>query len=637
MIKVEIGAKAGNFDFDVNDIDVNEIWDIEAHRPDKVEIDKVKNGVITGSVTVEAKGDDEGASIELEGQFSANAIKKHDYANLLVSVSSLTVYEQGVERYTISGLDLSSADIKSNKALAAYLKGETIQSVGNDRDNEFAGGAGKDIFVGGNGNDVYHVTAKDVVQEGSGKNSGIDTIIGTGKLDLSDYKNVENLTGGKGDDQLTGSSGNNTLTGGAGDDTLDGKGGRDVLIGGAGDDTYFIGEGKVQIKESSGKGSGEDTVAGSGNLSLEDFDNVENLKGGQKADTLTGNSGDNVLDGGRGADRMVGGAGDDTYIVDNAKDSVIETSKKDVDTVQASVSFDLEKFKFIENIVLTGKADIDATGNAGNNTLEGNGGDNVLDGGLGADRMIGGDGDDTYIVDNSKDVVIETSKKGHDTIEASDSFDLGKYKLVEDLTLTGDDDIDATGNAGDNTLEGNSGDNVLDGGRGADRMVGGAGDDTYVVDNAKDMVVETAKKGEDTVQSSISFDLGKFKLIENLILDGDRDINATGNANDNTIEGNDGDNEIEGGRGDDQLTGGDGEDLFIFNRGDGKDVITDFDARGKDHEVIEVDGFGRKFDFEDLDISAVGKKGVEVDFGHGDTIFLEGVRLKDVDASDFQF
>ncbi len=26
--------------------------------------------------------------------------------------------------------------------------------------------------------------------------------------------------------------------------------------------------------------------------------------------------------------------------------------------------------------------------------------------------MIGGDGDDTYIVDNSKDVVIETSKKG---------------------------------------------------------------------------------------------------------------------------------------------------------------------------------------------------------------------------------
>ncbi len=65
---------------------------------------------------------------------------------------------------------------------------------------------------------------------------------------------------------------------------------------------------------------------------------------------------------------MVGGAGDDTYIVDNAKDSVIETSKKDVDTVQASVSFDLEKFKFIENIVLTGKADIDATGNAGATT-----------------------------------------------------------------------------------------------------------------------------------------------------------------------------------------------------------------------------------------------------------------------------
>ncbi len=150
------------------------------------------------------------------------------------------------------------------------------------------------------------------------------------------------------------------------------------------------------------------------------------------------------------------------------------------------------------------------------------------------------------------------------------------------------------------------------------------------------MVVETAKKGEDTVQSSISFDLGKFKLIENLILDGDRDINATGNANDNTIEGNDGDNEIEAGAATISSPVATAR-ISSSSPGRWQDVITDFDARGKDHEVIEVDGFGRKFDFEDLDISAVGKKGVEVDFGHGDTIFLEGVRLKDVDASDFQF
>jgi Ca2+-binding RTX toxin-like protein len=471
MIKVAIGAKAGDYDFDLSDIDVNDIWDMKAHLPEKVEIGKVKNGVFTGTVTVEGKGDDADSSLQLEGKFDAKAFKNHQYEKLLVSVSSLTVYEEGVKSYSISGLDLSSADIKSNKALAAYLKGETIQITGNDHDNEFHGSAGKEIFVGGKGDDIYHITAKDVVVEAAGKAGGIDTIVGTGELDLSDYKNVENLTGGKGNDDLVGNSGNNVLNGGAGNDSLDGDGGKDVLIGGAGNDTYFVGDGKVTIKEAGNRGSGIDTVIGSGNVSLEDFDNVENLRGGRKDDKLTGNDEDNRLDGGRGADRMVGGAGDDTYVVDNAKDSVIETSKKG----------------------------------------------------------------------------------GHDTVETSISFDLGKFKFIEDIELDGKGNIDATGNAGDNT-----------------------------------------------------------------------------------IKGNEGDNELEGGRGDDRLTGGRGDDLFIFNRHDGNDVITDFDAKGRDHEVIEVHGFGRKFDFEDLDLSAT-KKGVEVDFGHGDTIFLEGVKLKDVDASDFQF
>jgi Ca2+-binding RTX toxin-like protein len=470
MIKVEIGAKAGNYDFDMSDIDMNEIWDIAAHRPEEVDVGAVKNGVFSGTIVVAEKGKDADSAIEIEGKFNAKAYAKNDYDNFLVSVSSLTVIEQGVESYTISGLDLSSADIKSNKTLAAYLKGETVQITGNDRDNELSGSAGKEAFVGGNGDDVYYVTDKDTVKEGSGKDSGDDTVVGSGALDLSDYKNVENLIGGKTNDDLTGTSGNNTIEGGAGDDTLDGNGGKDVLNGGAGDDTYFVGEGKAQIKESSGKGSGEDTVVGSGVISLEDFKNVENLEGGRQDDKLTGNSEDNIIDGGRGADRMSGGAGDDLYIVDNAKD-----------------------------------------------------------------------------------IVVEADKKGHDTVETSVSFDLGKFKLVEDLFLVGKANIDATG--GDN---------------------------------------------------------------------------------DNTLEGNAGDNELEGGRGDDELTGGDGDDLFIFNRGDDQDVITDFDAKGSDHEVIEVNGYGSKLDFEDLKISAT-KNGVEVDFGKGDSIFLEGVKIKDVDASDFQF
>ncbi|WP_137157857.1 calcium-binding protein [Rhizobium sp. FKL33] len=468
MIKVTIGAKAGNYDFDLSSIDMDEIWDTEAYRPEII-IDSPGKTTFTGTVILESRDDD--ASLEIEGEFSVKAMKNKDYENLLVSATSLTVIEGGVESYTISGLDLSADDIASNKSLAAYLKSQTVQIVGNDKDNELTGSAGKEAFVGGNGDDVYYVTSKDTVTEGSGKSSGNDTVVGSGELDLADYKNVENLTGGKSNDDLTGNSGANVLNGGAGNDILDGDGGKDVLIGGAGNDTYYV-TGSETIKEAAGKAGGVDTVIGSGVISLAKFENIENLEGDRKNDTLTGNSGDNMIDGGKGADKMTGGAGDDTYIVDNAKDSVVESDKK-----------------------------------------------------------------------------------GHDTVETSVSFSLEKFKLVEDLFLVGKDDLDAIGNAEDNVIEGNSGDNI-----------------------------------------------------------------------------------IEGALGDDELSGESGVDTFVFSKGDGEDTITDFVAKkGAQHEVIELEGFGRKFDYDDLKFIG-SKAGVEIDFGKGDdSIFLEGVKMKDLDASDFQF
>ena len=48
--------------------------------------------------------------------------------------------------------------------------------------------------------------------------------------------NVENVTGGGGNDTLTGNAANNVLIGGAGNDTLTGGAGNDTLTGGAGND-----------------------------------------------------------------------------------------------------------------------------------------------------------------------------------------------------------------------------------------------------------------------------------------------------------------------------------------------------------------------------------------------------------------
>ena len=47
-----------------------------------------------------------------------------------------------------------------------------------------------------------------------------------------------------------------------------------------------------------------------------------------------------------------------------------------------------------DNLLLTGSADLNGTGNNANNQLEGNDGANVLIGGLGYDQLYAGAGDD---------------------------------------------------------------------------------------------------------------------------------------------------------------------------------------------------------------------------------------------------
>ncbi len=194
------------------------------------------------------------------------------------------------------------------------------------------------------------------------------------------------------------------------------------------------------------------------------------------------------------------------------------------------------------------------TGGDGDDTLQGEGGDDTLIGGLGADLMTGGTGDDTYNVDNAGDVVVEAADGGTDTVEATlSSYTLGAD--VENLRFQGTGDFTGFGNELANTLTGGAGNDTLDGGAGADLMTGGAGNDTYVVDNAGDVVVETADGGTDTVETTLSsYTLGAN--IENLRFVGIGNFTGTGNELANTLTGGDDNDTLDGGAGADQMTGG---------------------------------------------------------------------------------
>lgn len=348
--------------------------------------------------------------------------------------------------------------------------------------------------------------------------------------------------GGGGNDNLTGSTGGDTLGGGSGNDVIDGASGDDRLVGGIGDDHINGGSGTdtayfasatsgvtVRLDLSTAQntgGAGSDTISAVENLAGSRFaDNLSGdtsnneLAGLNGDDQLFGGAGDDTLDGGAGVDRLHGGTGNDIYAIRDSSDYVYENAGEGTDRVISSISYILRAN--VEQLSLTGTANLSGRGNAeanvisgnsganrldgydGNDRLYGGAGNDVLNGGSGDDGMRGDAGNDIYFVDSSRDVVVEALNGGTDTVYSSATLTLRAN--VERLTLTGADALRGTGNELANNIIGNAGANTISGMGGNDRLFGNDGADTLVGGDGYDLLDGGAARDRLTGGSGIDF------------------------------------------------------------------------------------------------------------------------------------
>jgi RTX calcium-binding nonapeptide repeat (4 copies) len=194
---------------------------------------------------------------------------------------------------------LLAADFEQRSSLLLGDRGDYARLVGR-LDGSFDGGSGNDVLIGGSGrvnqfrngnvftggpgNDRMIGGPRDDEFDGGSRRNGADTISGGAEdgydsLSYADRRNgvradlngrrddgergegdridgVEDLTGGRGGDRLSGNSATNILNGQAGNDTILGGGGDDAIFGLDGSDFLSGGPGGDWVDA----GNGNDTV-----------------------------------------------------------------------------------------------------------------------------------------------------------------------------------------------------------------------------------------------------------------------------------------------------------------------------------------------------------------------------------------
>jgi Ca2+-binding RTX toxin-like protein len=393
------------------------------------------------------------------------------------------------------------------------------------------------------------------------------------------------LDGGQGNDQISGSAGDDTILGGDGDDVVDGNQGNDVGFLGNGDDVFIwnpgdgndIVEGQADsdtlLINGANAAEGINVAANGGRaffrdigavtMDLNDVETIHfNALGGADrvvvndltgtdvtkveidlAGTLNGHSGDLQVD-----NVTVNGtaAADNVVVTGGAGFFAVQGITPQVTVNHAEAEFDVLTIAALDGDdsvdaqqVAAGQIKLRLLGGVGSDTLIGSAGDDFLEGGVGGDVIRGGNGSDTAsYATSSAGVTINLATGSNSGGDATGDtlFD------IENLLGSGLAD----------SLTGNGSNNILEGGAGGDTLDGGGGNDTLsyassaaaVSVNLATMTVSGGDAQGDVLLSSF----------RNVIGSGGADV----------LLGNDLANAFEGGAGADTLNGAGGNDTVIY-------------------------------------------------------------------------
>ncbi len=427
--------------------------------------------------------------------------------------------------------------------------------IGGNKNDWAKGGAGSDAFSMGKGHDIMLIDSEDKSDEIDGGDDYDIAIVSTASAVILDLAkaNVEAVYGNKGNDKFNAKNSpvGVFLDGGEGDDELEGSNYNDVAIGGKGKDKIH-------------------TYKGKDVLFIDAEDDLANIDAGEDEDTvyITGALGIKLNPAKINAENIYASVGDDEIICDSS--------------CNKGIFF----------------------GNDGKDYIKGSNQDDYLDGGAGDDKLEGSLGSDKYAfyVGAGHDVIIN-----HNRDDEKDTVLLYNSIKLEDIVFDKQNDnlqIKTRNGKDSLTFIGWYSSTIAQ----EDKAVGVI---NYKID---EFVFNVGSNNpqiiyfKDGGNNEFGISNGNAGIV--FTMDGNDKVSGSDKndfislgAGKDEADGGDGDDVLSGGPGDgDYLKGWRGNDTYLYNRGDGKDIIYDNyqyladregqDAQGKYKETFIAEGDG---------------------------------------------